>query len=150
LSGRFTQSQYRYSHSCDEVWAIKQISSRFAAWTERLSRAVNRLLTCTVQEVGNGICGWITGISRAACSQPRPSSTPSTWIIDWFTVHTDKRPFQILRRGCCHKPIVWKCPSFMIWYVLKERSGKWLRHYATSRKVAGSRPDEVNEFFQFT
>jgi hypothetical protein len=24
------------------------------------------------------------------------------------------------------------------------------RHYATSRKVAGSRPDEVNEFSQFT
>jgi hypothetical protein len=23
----------------------------------------------------------------------------------------------------------------------------WLRHYATSRKVAGSRPEEVNEFF---
>jgi hypothetical protein len=23
----------------------------------------------------------------------------------------------------------------------------WLRHYATSRKVAGSRPDEVNAFF---
>jgi hypothetical protein len=26
----------------------------------------------------------------------------------------------------------------------------WLRHYATSRKVVGSRPDEANEFFQFT
>jgi hypothetical protein len=26
----------------------------------------------------------------------------------------------------------------------------WLRHYATNRKVAGLRPDEVNEFFQFT
>jgi hypothetical protein len=26
----------------------------------------------------------------------------------------------------------------------------WLRHYVTGRKVAGSRPDEVNEFFQFT
>jgi hypothetical protein len=25
-----------------------------------------------------------------------------------------------------------------------------LRHYATSREVAGSRPDEVNEFFKFT
>jgi hypothetical protein len=24
---------------------------------------------------------------------------------------------------------------------------QWLRHYATSRKVAGSRPDEVNESF---
>jgi hypothetical protein len=23
----------------------------------------------------------------------------------------------------------------------------WLRHYATRRKVAGSRPDEANEFF---
>jgi hypothetical protein len=23
----------------------------------------------------------------------------------------------------------------------------WLRHYVTSRKVAGSRPDEVNEFY---
>jgi hypothetical protein len=26
----------------------------------------------------------------------------------------------------------------------------WLRHYATSRKVEGSRPVEVNEFLQFT
>jgi hypothetical protein len=25
----------------------------------------------------------------------------------------------------------------------------WLRYYATSQKVTGSRPDEVNEFFQF-
>jgi hypothetical protein len=25
----------------------------------------------------------------------------------------------------------------------------WLRHYATSQKVAASKPDEVNEFFQF-
>jgi hypothetical protein len=24
---------------------------------------------------------------------------------------------------------------------------KWLRHYAITRKVVGSRPDEVNEFF---
>jgi hypothetical protein len=27
------------------------------------------------------------------------------------------------------------------------RSRNWLKHYVTSRKVAGSRPDEVNEFF---
>jgi hypothetical protein len=27
---------------------------------------------------------------------------------------------------------------------------QWLGHYATSRKVAGSRPHEANEFFQFT
>jgi hypothetical protein len=26
----------------------------------------------------------------------------------------------------------------------------WLRHYAASRKVVGLRPDEVNDFFQFT
>jgi hypothetical protein len=26
----------------------------------------------------------------------------------------------------------------------------WLRKYATSQTVAGSRPNEVNEFFQFT
>jgi hypothetical protein len=26
----------------------------------------------------------------------------------------------------------------------------WLRHYATIRKVARSRPDEINEFLQFT
>jgi hypothetical protein len=30
---------------------------------------------------------------------------------------------------------------------MRERS--WLRHYATSRKVAGSSPDEV-DYFQFT
>jgi hypothetical protein len=27
---------------------------------------------------------------------------------------------------------------------------KWLMLYAKSREVAGSRPDEVNDFFQFT
>jgi hypothetical protein len=26
----------------------------------------------------------------------------------------------------------------------------WLRHYATDRKVAGPRPDEVNDFFCFS
>jgi hypothetical protein len=26
----------------------------------------------------------------------------------------------------------------------------WLRHCVTGRKVAGSRPDEVSEFFQLT
>jgi hypothetical protein len=26
----------------------------------------------------------------------------------------------------------------------------WLRRYVTKRKVAGSRPDEVNDFYQFT
>jgi hypothetical protein len=30
------------------------------------------------------------------------------------------------------------------------RQCSWLRHYGTSRKVAGSRPDEVIQFFQFT
>jgi hypothetical protein len=29
-------------------------------------------------------------------------------------------------------------------------AAQWLRHYATSLKVADSRPDEVNEFFEFT
>jgi hypothetical protein len=27
---------------------------------------------------------------------------------------------------------------------------QWLRHYATSRKVAGSTPDVVKDFYQFT
>jgi hypothetical protein len=26
----------------------------------------------------------------------------------------------------------------------------WLRRYVTNQKVAGSRPDEVNDFYQFT
>jgi hypothetical protein len=30
------------------------------------------------------------------------------------------------------------------------RKRSWLRHYATSRKVVGSSPDEVDFFFQFT
>jgi hypothetical protein len=29
---------------------------------------------------------------------------------------------------------------------MEHAAAYWLRHYATSRKVAGSRPDEVNEF----
>jgi hypothetical protein len=31
--------------------------------------------------------------------------------------------------------------------VLEQRT--WLRHYPTSRKVEGSKPDEVNDIFQF-
>jgi hypothetical protein len=27
---------------------------------------------------------------------------------------------------------------------------KWLRHYATSQKAAGSKPDDANELYQFT
>jgi hypothetical protein len=36
-----------------------------------------------------------------------------------------------------------KYTNFIKGYVV----ANWLRHYATSRKVAGSRPDEVNDFF---
>jgi hypothetical protein len=35
-------------------------------------------------------------------------------------------------------------------FVYGHAVAQWLGHCATSRKVAGSRPDEVNEFFQFT
>jgi hypothetical protein len=31
-----------------------------------------------------------------------------------------------------------------------KNSYRWLRHYATSRKVAGSSPDEVIGMFQFS
>jgi hypothetical protein len=36
------------------------------------------------------------------------------------------------------------------WNRVGHAVAKWLRHNATSWKVAGSRRDEVNEFFQFT
>jgi hypothetical protein len=32
---------------------------------------------------------------------------------------------------------------------LEHAVAQWLRHYATTRKVAGSRSDEVNEFSSF-
>jgi hypothetical protein len=32
----------------------------------------------------------------------------------------------------------------------EEQAAQWLRHYATGLKVADSRPDEVNDFFQST
>jgi hypothetical protein len=35
---------------------------------------------------------------------------------------------------------------FPIYSTFKNDLALWLRHYAISRKVAGSRPDEVNEF----
>jgi ABC-type uncharacterized transport system permease subunit len=39
----------------------------------------------------------------------------------------------------------------LVWWILSNISGYavvyWLRHYATSRKVAGSTPDEVIQFF---
>jgi hypothetical protein len=33
---------------------------------------------------------------------------------------------------------------------VRTRKRNWFRHYATSRKVVGSSPDEVTEFFQLT
>jgi hypothetical protein len=36
----------------------------------------------------------------------------------------------------------------LIWGSIGAR-GSWLRHYSTSRKVAGSIPDEVIEFFNW-
>jgi hypothetical protein len=35
----------------------------------------------------------------------------------------------------------------LLLYVVRGHA-EWLRHYATSRRVAGTRPDEVNELFQ--
>jgi hypothetical protein len=35
-------------------------------------------------------------------------------------------------------------------YILGNGVQKWLRHYATIRKVASTRHYEVNEFYQFT
>jgi hypothetical protein len=34
--------------------------------------------------------------------------------------------------------------------VNSDKVAEWLRHYTTSRKVMGSRPDEVNEFFSIS
>jgi hypothetical protein len=34
-------------------------------------------------------------------------------------------------------------------YIMGHAVALWLRHYATSRKAVGSKPDEVNECFQF-
>jgi hypothetical protein len=35
-------------------------------------------------------------------------------------------------------------------HTLRARGNVLVRRYATSRKVTGSRPDEVNDFFLFT
>jgi hypothetical protein len=58
------------------------------------------------------------------------------------TVQDDK-----FRHVCvCHLQfwLKWKCALSTKW---GHAVTQWLRHYATSRKVAGSRPDEVNAFF---
>jgi hypothetical protein len=43
--------------------------------------------------------------------------------------------------------VLFLSPSIQNWYGIQNRHAvaQWLTHYATSRKVAGSRPDEVNE-----
>jgi hypothetical protein len=35
----------------------------------------------------------------------------------------------------------------VIGFIMGHAVAQWLRHYATSRKISGSRPDEVNGFF---
>jgi hypothetical protein len=41
-------------------------------------------------------------------------------------------------------------PSNLTDVSIRHRSHRWFRRYATSRRVAGSSPDEVNKLFQFT
>jgi hypothetical protein len=50
-----------------------------------------------------------------------------------------------IARCCSHAHTNEKGAGFHTWGI-----GRWLRHCATSREVAGSRPDEVTELFQFT
>jgi hypothetical protein len=45
---------------------------------------------------------------------------------------------------------LYECSSLLRTAGLGHEVACWLRHYATSRKVAGSRPDKLNELFQFT
>jgi hypothetical protein len=40
--------------------------------------------------------------------------------------------------------------SLITRHIHPRRHIKYFKHYATSRKVTGSRPDEVNKCFQFT
>jgi hypothetical protein len=56
------------------------------------------------------------------------------------------------RWGCQpYAPPVALYPQEDSWYsFLLEAESSWLRHYATSRKVAGSIPDEVTGFLQFS
>jgi hypothetical protein len=52
--------------------------------------------------------------------------------------------------GVSYPPRIYDKFSFFL--ILFRQLGvvvEWLRRYATSRKVAGSRPNEVNNFYQF-
>jgi hypothetical protein len=53
---------------------------------------------------------------------------------------------------CFHSSAqIWKCFDMLsCTNMLMGHAVAYRRHYATSRKVVSSRPDEVNEFFQFT
>jgi hypothetical protein len=50
---------------------------------------------------------------------------------------------------CCHFPnyFLLQVHSALVVYLGLEHASYWLICYTTSRKVSGSRPDEVNEFF---
>jgi hypothetical protein len=53
------------------------------------------------------------------------------------------------KSSVCLIKYVWQSGSMIVTNNIKLAKW-WFRHYAASRKVAGSGPDEVNTFFQFT
>jgi hypothetical protein len=42
------------------------------------------------------------------------------------------------------------CENETVCFILEHAVAQWLRHHAASEKVPGSRPDEVDQFLQFT
>jgi hypothetical protein len=52
---------------------------------------------------------------------------------------------------CVHLcSLIWSLENIEYQYVYVHHVAAWLKHYTTSWKVAGSRSDEVIDFFQFT
>jgi hypothetical protein len=69
-----------------------------------------------------------------------------SYVVDLITDLTNSRYSSV---HCARNCVVDSCPIIEV--LLCVCVAKWLKHYDTSRKVAVSRPEEVNDtfFFQF-
>jgi hypothetical protein len=131
LDSRFIQPQYRYARSCDEsfaedsgllVWAIKHISSRFTARTERS-------IACNEQTIDMYCTGsrkrhlWLNNRYIKGCV-PLARTKQRAFHLDNWLIYCAWRQAGVgdLKR-LWHTIIVWICPSFMLWVCLegKER-----------------------------
>jgi hypothetical protein len=98
-----------------------------------------------------------SGSKCTAAPGSKPAARPVTWCVTSVGLYTEQAGCSAFQR--CSVRILTKASTIQIEFRRGFLSSSWniagwghavawwLRHFATSRKVAGSRSDEVNDFF---